>query len=41
MKDYVPVNSKADGLKDSFVESILCKSGTNSGGIDVKASLVK
>lgn len=35
------VKSKAVGLKDSFAESILCKSGTNSGGIEEKASLDK
>lgn len=38
---YLPVKSIDVGLKASFVESILCKSGTNSGGIEEKASLDK
>ena len=37
----LPVKSIADGLKDSFTESIRCKSGTNSGGMEEKASLDK
>ena len=37
----VPVNSKAEGLKDSLNESILCRSGTNSDGMDENVSLVK
>jgi hypothetical protein len=40
-KLYLPVKSIAVGLKDSFEESILCKSGTRSDGIDEKASLDK
>jgi hypothetical protein len=38
---YLPVKSIAVGLKDSFEESILCKSVTRSDGIDEKASLDK
>lgn len=37
----LPVKSIAVGLKDSFEESILFNSGTNSGGIEEKASLDK
>lgn len=37
----LPVKFTADGLIDSFEESILCKSWTSSGGIEEKASLDK
>lgn len=37
----VPVKSKAEGLTDSLNESILCRSGTNSGGMDENVSLDK
>ena len=39
--DLLPVKSNAVGLEDSFAESILCKSGTNSNGIAENASLDK
>ena len=39
--DLLPVKFNAVGLEDSFAESILCKSGTNSDGIEEKASLDK
>lgn len=38
---FIPVKSNAVGLKDSFVDSIRCKSDTKSEGIDEKVSLVK
>lgn len=39
--DLLPVKSIAVGLEDTFAESILCKSGTNSDGIEENASLDK
>lgn len=38
---FLPVKSNAVGLKDSFVDSIRCKSDTKSEGIDEKVSFVK
>lgn len=38
---HLLVKPKAVGLKASFAESILCKSGTSSCGIEEKASLDK
>lgn len=37
----LPVKSSALGLEASLAESILCKSGTKSCGIEEKDSLVK
>lgn len=38
---FLPVKSNVVGLKDSFVDSIRCKSDTKSEGIDEKVSFVK
>lgn len=38
---FLPVKSNAVGLKDSFADSIRCKSDAKSEGIDEKVSFVK